>query len=432
MRLELAEFAVKDIALSDSTHLSDGVLYVSREEVRDIVLQDSHFVGVEMDVARPGDETRIINILDVIEPRRKVSGPGTVFPGVIGPPTTVGEGKDHTLKGMALVTTGPPAPGEAIHWRDGIIDMWGVGARYTPFSSTVNLVLQFKGREDFSPEERERLERTDVIDGSDYARDYNRAARAAGFRIAEYLASAAGESAPARVKTFHLERPSTPLPRVAYICQLHRDRWLYGERMGWQPTFLHPNEMMDGAVYSSFMGPASSRDCSYVYQNHPIVEDLYQRHGKEIDFIGVLVWFYGPLSLMEKERIGGFATKLLRMLDVEGAVMTWVGDGQSGIDVMMMCQKFEQAGIKTTMLSPEMAKTPDDPGFVHYVPEADAIVSTGNFEMPVTLEQPQTLLGGMTLSVPHVDASGPLSLSVRYMYDSVSPLGYSRLGGVIY
>ncbi len=432
MRLELAAFKVKDIAFADTTRFSDGVLYVSKEELRRLVLQDSHFVDLEVDIARPGDKTRIINILDVVEPRHKVSGPGTVFPGLIGPMVTAGQGKDHRLGGIALVTTGEPAPGESVHWRDGIIDMWDVGARYTPFSSTINLVLRLQGKTRFAPEDQPDLELENVIDGSRYAQTYNRAARVAGFRVADYLASVTGGLEPEEVEMFELGPVDPSLTKVVYVCQMHRNRWLYGELMGWQPTLLHPNEMLDGAVFSSFMGPANSRDTSYIYQNHPIVRDLYRRHGVDINFLGLLLWFYGPMGVHEKERIGSFAVKLLRMLDADGVVMTWVGDGQSGVDVMMLCQKCEQAGINTTLLSPEMALTSDDTGFVHFVPEADAIVSTGNYEMKVTLPRPEKLLGGTKLSVPEVDATDSLPLSLRYLYASTSPLGFAKLGGVPY
>ncbi|MDP6549279.1 MAG: glycine/sarcosine/betaine reductase component B subunit, partial [Dehalococcoidia bacterium] len=228
MRLEQATFRVKDILFSDTTRLSDGVLYVSKEELRRQVLQDSHFIDVEVSVARPGDKTRIINILDAVEPRHKVSGPGTVFPAVIGPAVTVGQGRNHRLQGMALITTGVPAPGEGVYWRDGIIDMWDAGAKYTPFSSTINLVLQLKGRVDFPPEKRANLETVDLIGGSIYSQEYNLAARAAGFRVADYLASATRGLEPEEVEAFELTKADPSLPRVAYACQVHVNRWVYG------------------------------------------------------------------------------------------------------------------------------------------------------------------------------------------------------------
>jgi sarcosine reductase len=432
VRLEMGTFQVEDIVFSQRTSFADGVLSVSKDELHQLVLQDSHFSEVEIDLARPGDSTRIINILDVVEPRHKVSGPGTVFPGLLGPPLTVGRGRDHRLQGMALVMTGELAPGEAVHWRDGIIDMWGPGAQYTPFADTLNLVLHLKGKADFSPAEQADLEMVDVIDGSTYAQAYNRAARTAGFRVADYLASVTAGLEPQEVEVYELSPVDTSLPRVVYACQMHLNRWLYGEKIGWQPTLLHPNEMLDGAIFSSFMGPANSRDASYIYQNHPIVRELFRHHGVDLNFVGLLLWFYGRTAIVEKERTLGFGVKLLSMLGVNGVVMTWIGDGHSGIDIMMLCQKCEHAGIKTTILSPEMALTPDDPGFVHFVPEADAIVSTGNYEMQLTLSPAARVLGGTTLSVPQVDASASLPLSLRYLYASTSPLGFGKLAGVAY
>ena len=432
MKLELATFEVKDIVFSHNAGFSNGVLYINKEELRQLVLRDSCFVDVELDVARPGEKIRIINILDVVEPRHKVSGPGTVFPGLIGPPITVGSGKNHRLKGMALITTGEPAPGEPVYCRDGIIDMWGIGAQYSPFSETINLVLQLKGKVDFSAEEQADLEMVDVLDGSEYSQRHNLAARAAGFRVADYLASVTKGLEPEETEAYELIRVDPSLPRVAYACMLHRNRWLYGERVGWQPTLLHPNEMMDGAVFSSFMGVSCSREASYIYQNHSVVQDMYRRHGVDVNFVGLLLWPYGRTAVVEKERILGFGVKLLKMLDTNGVVLTWVGEGHSGVDVMMLCQKCENAGIKTVMLNPEMALTPDDPGLVYCVPEADAIVSTGNYEMKVNLPPVDRVLGGTTLSDPELDASGSLPLSLRYIYASTSPLGYSRLAGVQY
>jgi glycine reductase len=185
-------------------------------------------------------------------------------------------------------------------------------------------------------------------------------------------------------------------------------------------------------MYSSFMGPANSRDSSYIYQNHAIVREMYRRHGVDLNFLGLVLWFYGRTAVWEKERTLDSGVKLLKMLTADGVVLTWIGDGHSGVDIMMLCQKCENAGIKTTLLSPEMALTPDDPGFVHFVPEADAIVSTGNYEMKVTLPPADKVLGGASLSVPEIDATGNLPLSLRYIYGSTSPLGFGKLAGVQY
>jgi len=74
---------------------------------------------VDIDLAKPGEEVRIIPVKDVIEPRVKVEGPGGVFPGFISKVTTVGSGRTHVLKNTAVVTTGT-----IVGFQEGIIDMF--------------------------------------------------------------------------------------------------------------------------------------------------------------------------------------------------------------------------------------------------------------------------------------------------------------------
>ena len=50
------------------------------------------------------------------------------------------------------------------------------------------------------------------------------------------------------VDTYELTEVDPSLPKVVYGCQVVRDL-IYGIPPGWQPTLLHPNELMDGAVF---------------------------------------------------------------------------------------------------------------------------------------------------------------------------------------
>ena len=89
-----------------------------------------------MEIAKPGEATRITPVKDVIEPRVKVSG-GEIFQGIIGKVSPqVGSGRTHALDGCCVVTVG-----RIVGFQEGIIDMTGVGAQYTPFSKTLNLVM---------------------------------------------------------------------------------------------------------------------------------------------------------------------------------------------------------------------------------------------------------------------------------------------------
>lgn len=104
MRLEVGHIFIKDIQFGTESKIEDGVLYVSEEAVKEVVLEDEHIKSVKFDIARPGESVRITPVKDVIEPRVKVEGRGGVFPGVISKVDTVGEGKTYALKGMAVVT----------------------------------------------------------------------------------------------------------------------------------------------------------------------------------------------------------------------------------------------------------------------------------------------------------------------------------------
>ena len=427
MRLDLASFNVDRITLANETRLSDGELRVDTAAVKDLVLSEELFEDVKVHAIHHGDQVRVLHALDVVEPRHKVSGPGQVFPGVLGPPLPVGEGRTHRLNGATVVTAGEAVPGEPTYWREAIIDMFGPGADYTPFSRTANLVLELKARPVDGPE----TEQDNTIMGSGHAGLYNRAVRKAGFKVASWLASVTAEMTPDSVDVLELGPVDPALPKLFYASQ-ESTQFLYGETMGWQPTLLHPNEYADGVVYRAFNGPASIREATYFYQNHRVVADMYARHGKDINFGGVILYPFGSERLEEKERITSFAAKLMHLLKANGVVISFVGGGHPGIDPMLLCQKCEQLGIRTTLMYPEMAAGSSDPGFVHFVQEADAVVSVGNYEEIVTLPPAPKVIGGDTVHMTDLDAHGELPLTIRHLYGASSPLGDWTLAGVQY
>ena len=99
MRLELVSFPVREVKFGKQTAYKEGVLEIDKEELVALVLQDKKIASADLDVAFPGDQTRITFIRGVVEPRVKVSGPGCVFPGILGPVETVGEGRPIAYPG---------------------------------------------------------------------------------------------------------------------------------------------------------------------------------------------------------------------------------------------------------------------------------------------------------------------------------------------
>ena len=166
--MEIGKINITDIRFAEESKIEKGILYINPEDLKPVVLEDEKIKNVVFDIAKPGESVRITPVKDVIEPRVKVEGKGGVFPGMVAKVDTVGSGKTLALKGMAVVTAG-----KIVGFQEGIIDMTGVGAQYTPFSQTLNLCMVCEPEEDLKQN------------------DYERAVRMAGFRVAAKVAELA-------------------------------------------------------------------------------------------------------------------------------------------------------------------------------------------------------------------------------------------------
>ena len=222
MKLELGFTQINDIQFSKECKVDNGTLYVDPEAVKAFMYGDDDVKAwvkdFTFDVARPGESVRITPVKDVIEPRVKVEGPGGVFPGVISKVDTVGSGKTHVLRGMAVVTAG-----KIVGFQEGIIDMSGPGADYTPFSKLNNFVVV-----------------AEPMDGyQDNKHEYEHAVRIAGLRAATFIGELARDLTPDETETFEtygikegIEK-LPGLPRVAYVHMLQsqgllHDTYVYG------------------------------------------------------------------------------------------------------------------------------------------------------------------------------------------------------------
>src|SRR5262245_38930041 len=133
MRLLLDTFSVRHLEFSDQTRLVDTTLYLNRAEIHALLTQHPSIADVEIPLAHPGDDVRIVHLLDAVEPRCKLEGRGRIFPGVLGDPTTVGSGRTRCLGGMAILTTTEfPVPvGGLLQAREAVVDMSGPAAPYS-------------------------------------------------------------------------------------------------------------------------------------------------------------------------------------------------------------------------------------------------------------------------------------------------------------
>jgi len=387
MRLEMAEFPVTRVSLGREFRYRSGKLEVEGEGLRALVLEDKRVRDVLVEVVVPGERVRITGIRDVVEPRVKVQGRGQVFPGIMGPVVGVGDGRTHRLSGMAVVVAaeyeGIIRSGSAVQ-RSGILDMWGPGAEISHFASLVNLVLIVR-LADGLPE----IEAHTAIQRAEYA-------------VAQRLAETTIGVEPEGVESYELSRGKQGLPRVVLIqgCLTdshhpHSGLSYYGLSLRDSlATVIHPNEFLDGAVTGDTTRAMAPFPTTWDWQNHPLVLGLYREHSQRLNFAGVILERIRFETQQGKEVIAHNTAQLAAAMGADDVVVTWNFAGNCFVDVMLTIQACEQRGIKTVLVTYELGgKDGVDPPLLYFLPEANAVVSTGSRERWLELPVPEKVLG---------------------------------------
>ncbi|MBT9154796.1 MAG: Glycine reductase complex component B subunits alpha and beta [Firmicutes bacterium] len=422
MRLELRNITIKDVRFGAQTEVNGDVLYVNKQEMVD-ALRDERLASIDIDIAKPNEATRIVPVKDVIEPRVKVEGSGGVFPGFVSKVDMVGSGVTHVLKGVAVVTTG-----KIVGFQEGIIDMSGPGAQYTPFSDTLNVVLV-----------------AEPVQGL-LQHDHEAALRTMGLKAAAYLGEAGRHAKPTQTEVF--DCPPLPqallqfpgLPKVAYVYMLQsqgllHDTYVYGiDAKRTLPTFIYPTEVMDGAIVSGNCVSACDKNTTFHHQNSPVIHELLARHGKDYNFIGVVVTNEN-VTLSDKERSSNFTAKLVEWLGVDAAIISEEGFGNPDADLMMNCVKLEKKGIKTVLVTDEYAgQDGASQSLADADPLADAVVTAGNANEVIVLPPMQKLLGHKETAdviaggwYGSLAADGSITAEIQVITGATNELGFSKL-----
>ncbi|NLP30179.1 MAG: beta-aspartyl-peptidase [Clostridiales bacterium] len=423
MRLEIGKIPIHDVQFDSTSRIEGNILYLNQEELKAHLMVDENIKSITVEIARPGDSTRIIPVKDVIEPRVKVSGRGELFPGTLSKVETVGEGRTNVLKGTAVVTTG-----KIVGFQEGIIDMSGPGAEYTPFSKLVNVVVV-----------------CEPIEGIDQY-THERTLRIAGLKAAAYLGNLAKDIVAEEVETYEtysvkegIEKFPN-LPRVAYVLMLQtqgllHDTYVYGVDMKQSlTTIIYPTELMDGAIVSGNCVSACDKNTTYHHLNNPVVEDLFKKHGKELNFVGVVITNEN-VYLEDKERSSDWAAKLVDFLAVDGVIISQEGFGNPDTDLIMNCKKIEAKGIKTVIITDEYAgRDGASQSLADADASADAVVTAGNANMVIELppmekvighkEVADVIAGGFSGSLK---ADGSITAELQVIVGATNELGYNKL-----
>lgn len=423
MKLQLGYIDIRDIQFDKNQRIEDGVLYVDQDTLIQSVLQDELIKDARLEIAKPGESTRITPVKDVIQPRVKVSGRGGVFPGVVHKVDTVGEGVTHVLRGMAVVTCG-----RIVGFQEGIIDMSGTGADYTPFSKLNNLVLVIEPKEPFKQH------------------DYEHAARMAGLNLATTIGELARELTPDETEEFETKslkesfNEYPDLPRVGYVQMLQtqgllHDTYVYGvDAKKIIPTIIYPTETMDGAILSGNCVSACDKNTTYHHQNNPVVRKLYEAHGKTLNFVAHIITNEN-VYLADKQRSSDRSAELAAFLGLDGVIISQEGFGNPDTDLIMNCTKIEKKGIKTVIITDEYAgQDGKSQSLADADPLANACVTGGNANEVIHLPKMDRIIGTLdfvdTIAGGHdgsLQEDGSIIAELQVITGATNEMGFNKL-----
>ena len=382
MRLKKLYVDVRSAVFDDRTFVKNNVLHINKRELLTVVA-DYRFASVDADIALPGEPCRITNVGDIVQPMCKVDDPDGSFPGVAGNMTQAGSGETLVLRGAAVVEVCEvPLPIGTM------LDMAGPATEHSRFANTVNIaVIPVPA---------------DGIDKDAYLEALNICSK----KAARYLAESALGTPPDEAEEFGLDLPEAArrnledLPRVAYLFQIFShapltDVTYYGDScQSMLPILVHPNEILDGALLNRDYYQITNADPSHIYQNHPMILDLYARHGKDLNFAGVVL-SNTPHTVTDKQRNAMMASGLVKHhLKADGVIITKEGGGHPQIDIQLNCELCEKMGVRTSILINEFLSTSNasDEVLLFRSEYADAIVTSGCFA-DLDLPGPDKVIG---------------------------------------
>jgi glycine reductase complex component B subunit alpha and beta len=418
MELELLDYTVEDLQWSEHTVLNGKSLSISVADLQEQINELTRGIRIDYELARPGESKRIVHVLDTVLPITKLTGPTLTFPGFDGPADLVGSGQTARMRNL-LVTVAARFPhAEAMtpieRPREGIIDMTGIGAPYSYGSDYFHLILS--------------LTPDPYLSNA----GFDQALRNIALRCGRYLAQIEKTNIDPETKVVALKAVNERLPKVVLIYQVQSQligarTFYYGEEVSKTlPTFVHPAEFFDGAVvsgnYKSERKISTSLHCT-----NPFIGELLERHGKTINFLGVILSRGYNDSFEQKKKMGLWVARLARNLGAEGAVAFMEGTGNGTVDFMQTVKACEDEGIRTVSVLHESngPKGYERP-LVDHPKEADSMISRGNVSEKIYIPPLATVIGGPDIDL-HFKATHDARLP--FLFDPTIFFGsYGKMG----
>jgi glycine reductase len=420
VKLELFDYAIESIEWGDRTCLNGKTLAISRRDLETQLSEFSSGIRIDCALARPAESKRIVHVLDAALPLAKVNTADSAFPGFNGPASLAGTGQTTRISNLFVTITGSFPHTELLSPietpRDAILDLAGIGADYSYGSDSFHLILSL------------------TPDPSVSNTAFDEAARKVALRCARYLAQMEKRAVEPERRAIALEPANSSLPKVVLIYQVQSQvlgarTFYYGEEISKiLPTFVHPAEFFDGAVVSGNY-KIERKIPTALHCSNPYIWELLQRHGKSLNFLGVILSRGYNDSFEQKKKMGLWVARLAHNLGADGAVAFMEGTGNGTVDFMQTVKACEDQGIRTAAVLHESngPKGYERP-LVDHPKEADGMISRGNVSEKIYIPPLNTVIGGTEIDLhfkAKQDPAQPFLFDPTIFFASYSKMGSS-------
>ncbi|WP_278550101.1 glycine/sarcosine/betaine reductase component B subunit [Cloacibacillus evryensis] len=402
-RLQIDYIKVRDVKFGEKTSLDKGVLTVNKEDLLKEAASDL-FGSLDIQLVRPGENCRILGLHDVMQPRCKADHPEESYPGIWGKLAPAGEGRTVALKGV-VVSDIYYAKCNVKYY----MDMGGPCAKYSNFSRHFHVCI------DATPGEG-------VSDAS-----YAEALKRASLSVNVFLAKLAIGLEPDETEVF--ERKPVPaekkLPKVAYLVthMASHDTWnflYYGQSaLNFLPIVVQPTEILDGAMIWRYWEP------NYFLQNEVYIKELMKRHGKDLEFVGV-VFDNNVMKIDGKDTMSMISATLCKdTLGADCVMLNKSGMGHCQLDSALAFNWCQKLGMTAALNLSAVSNYEPGDMLVIADPKVDAAINSGrNWD----LDHPKVdRLVGEKANVPcllGLDPRGPFKHTTNFCYQGI----WSQLG----
>jgi glycine reductase len=213
------------------------------------------------------------------------------------------------------------------------------------------------------------------------------------------------------------------------------DTLVYGKDVGgFIPTVINPLSAIDGGIECLSCRISAHRPSTFYHQNNPSIIEALRRHGKELNFAGVLISLHENMQSL-KEKNAFMCFELMKNLRLNCAAIIEENKGNPDVDLMLVCRLAEKAGIKIVLLTDESAGEDGlSQGMADIIPEADAIVTNGNCNFLINIKPMGKVIGDSTYfgkisgtSYESLQPDGSYNVELLCIPSACNQMGYSAL-----